>query len=152
MSIFPDPASLQDVDILEFDTNSLDHFIKPIVLTIGYKDERPGMNAIIETYNSSSSIWVPVTTNLRNDKVSKTVSVDISHFSYWKIGYQSIIILSSVTTEISAQNQVDYDRFYLTLNLLMLFVLFLFYLFFGMINYKSHQSRISLHTRGGNYA
>ena len=68
----------------------------PVTLTITYSAERPGFAPTIETYDDVLRTWVEVSTNFKNNKLLKTVSVDVVHFSFWTSNWK--------------QTNVDYYR------------------------------------------
>ena len=140
LSIFPDPASLENKDVLHLQINNSESFIVPVTLTITYSGERPGFVPTIETYDDVLQTWVEVSTNYNNNKLLKTVSVDVMHFSFWTSNWK--------------QTSVDYYRqktrsesdnsFSTKLNMFMLFIMslmFLVFLFF-INRFISNEHRI----------
>jgi len=123
LSIFADPASVENKDILYLQSNNSEVFTVPVTLTITYTEERPGFVPTIETYDDVVQEWVEVNSNYKNNKLLKTVSVDVTHFSFWTSG--------------SKPTGVDYYRpkkrddsdnsFSTKLNMFMLFVMSLMF-------------------------
>lgn len=126
LSVFADPSSLENKDVLYLQSNNSQNFILPVTLTITYSGERPGFTPTIETYDDILQTWVEVNTNYKNNKLLKTVSVDVMHFSFWTSGWKqaSVDYYRQKTTDESE------NSFSTKLNVFMLFIMSLMFLVF----------------------
>jgi len=140
LSIFPDPASLENKDVLHLQINNSESFIVPVTLTMTYSGERPGFVPTIETYDDVLQTWVEVSTNYNNNKLLKTVSVDVMHFSFWTSNWKQ----TSVDYYRQKTRNESENSFSTKLNMFMLFIMslmFLMFLFF-INRFVSNEHRI----------
>ena len=123
LSIFADPASVENKDILYLQSNNSEVFTVPVTLTITYTEERPGFVPTIETYDDVVQEWVEVNSNYKNNKLLKTVSVDVTHFSFWTSGWKPTGV-----DYYRPKKRDDSDNSFSTkLNMFMLFVMSLMF-------------------------
>jgi len=125
LSIFPANPKLATTDILKFDIQGSTTFFKPIKITMGFTDQPPDTTVVFQTFDERLREWVVPDFVVSVDASDHTASVSVTHFSFWRIDFQSNPTDESTTADpVAKDTSRKADSFIQIFDVLMLFLLF----------------------------
>jgi len=129
LNIFPADRELAMTDILKFDLQGSSTFSKPIKITMGFTEQPPDTTVVFQTFDYTLREWVVPDFVVNVDPNNHTASVSVTHFSFWRIHFQSNATdIPTKADAVATDTSRKANSFVQIFDVLMLFLLFTFFM------------------------